>query len=183
MSLAGLTLREALQQTAGRWPKAMFGEVSPRAAQLARAEAMGFDTSRTLYHGTHSAFDSFKPSRGATDSFIGLSDEGMRHRRASYGDGVYVSTTPSRANDFAGMHDEVPDGGNVVPMYARRGAFRPTIGKEGRVVNPRDLRSIFAEFDPAKAGSADLLAGLAIAAPVGAITLREALRGRLMGEA
>lgn len=181
MGAASTALREALLRTAGRWPKALFGEVPPRARQLARAEAMGFDTSRIFYHGTRRDFPAFTASKNATDSFIGLSEP--RQRRASYGPGVYLSETPSRANDFAGMHDAVPQGGNVIPVFARRGTFKPTIGKEGRVVSPRDLRSIFAEFDPAKADSANLLAGLAVAVPVSGLTLREVLRGRMMGEA
>lgn len=46
------------------------------------------------------------------------------------------------------------------------------------ILNPANRRSRFAKFDPARASEADLLAGLAIGAPVGALTLREALRER-----
>lgn len=183
MSALGRTvehlLAERLARTAGRWPRSIFGAMDENAARLARAEEMGFDTSRIYYHGTKADFPAFEPSRNSSDSFIGLMDGGAgKRQRATYGPGVYVSRTPDRANDFAGVWDEVPEGGNVVPIFIRKGKFKPTIGNEGRVVDPRDVRSIFARFDPAKAGSSELLAGLAVGLPVSAVTLREALRAR-----
>ena len=182
MSAVGRTiehlLAERLARTAGRWPRALFGETNEASARLARAQELGFDTSQIYYHGTKSNFDSFKPSRGATDSFVGLADNGGRQRRATYGPGVYFSRTPDRANDYAGVWDEVPQGGNVIPVFIRKGRFKPTIGNEGRVVDPRDVRSIFARFDPAKANSPELLAGLTVGLPVSAVTLREVLRAR-----
>lgn len=165
MSAASTALREALLRTAGRWPKALFGEVSPRARQLARAEAMGFDTSRVFYRASRS-------------------DERVaRANKGSHGRGVYINSATGRANDHAGVHDPNAVGGNIMPLFVRRGKFRPTVGVEGLVPEPHDVRSIFAEFDPAKADSADLLAGLAVAVPVSGLTLREVLRGRMMGEA
>lgn len=184
MSAAGRVaehlLAQRLARTAGRWPRSFFGQMDENAARLARAEELGFDTSRIFYHGTKSDFPAFQPSRNSADSFVGLMDGGAgKRQRATYGPGVYVSRTPDRANDFAGTWDEIPEGGNVVPIFVRRGRFKPTIGKEGRVVDPRDVRSIFARFDPSKAGSAELLAGLAVGLPVSAVTLREALRSRV----
>lgn len=183
MSAVGRTiehlLAERLARTDGRWPRAIFGRVDENAARLARAEELGFDTSRIYYHGTKSDFPAFEPSRNSSDSFIGLMDGGAgKRQRATYGPGVYVSRTPDRANDFAGIWDEAPEGGNVVPIFIRRGKFKPTIGNEGRVVDPRDVRSIFARFDPAKANSPELLAGLTVGLPVSAVTLREVLRAR-----
>lgn len=184
MSALGRTvehlLAERLARTAGRWPRSIFGAVDENTARLARAEDLGFDTSRIYYHGTKGDFRAFEPSRGSAESFVGLMDGGAgKRQRATYGPGVYVSRTPDRANDFAGVWDESPEGGNVVPIFIRRGRFKPTIGNEGRVVDPRDVRSIFARFDPAKANSAELLAGLGVGLPVSAVTLREALRSRV----
>lgn len=173
-------LAQRLARTAGRWPRSIFGQVDENAARLARAEELGFDTSRIYYHGTKSDFPAFQASPNSSDSFIGLIDGGAgKRQRATYGPGVYVSRTPDRANDFAGIWDEAPEGGNVVPIFIRKGRFKPTIGNEGRVVDPRDVRSIFARFDPSKADSAELLAGLAAGLPVSAVTLREALRSRV----
>lgn len=192
MSAAGRVaehlLAQRLARTAGRWPRSIFGAVDENAARLARAEEMGFDTSRIYYHGTKADFPAFQPSRNSpafqpsrnsSDSFVGLLDGGAgKRQRATYGPGVYVSRTPDRANDFAGVWDETPEGGNVIPVFIRRGKFKRTINNEGRVERPEDVRSVFARFDPAKAGSAELLAGLSVGLPISAVTLREALRQR-----
>jgi len=151
--------REAPQEP---WPS--FGEMSPREAQLARAEEMGFDTSRTFYRGSRGDESEAIPTQG------------------TYGRRYYINRTPERASEHAGIYEE-PNGGNVMPLFVRRGKFQPTVGAEGGVEDGRDVRSIFAQFDPAKANSADLLAGVAIGAPIAGLTLREALRGRMMGEA
>ena len=154
----------APQQAQEPWPS--FGELSPREAQLARAEALGFDTSNVLYHGTQSSFPSFRPQRGA------------------YGRGVYVTRDLAKAEAYANKGVGArAEGANIVPVFIRRGSSSPTLPNDRLVYEPRDVRSIFAQFDPAQANSSDLLAGAAIGVPVGAVTLREALRGRMTGEA
>ena len=154
-----LVSREAPQES-----RPSFGELSPREAQLARAEAMDFDTSRTFYRGSRGDESEAIPTQG------------------TYGRRYYINRTPERASEHAGVYEE-PNGGNVMPLFVRRGKFQPTVGAEGGVADGRDVRSIFAQFDPAQANSSDLLAGLAVGVPVGALTLREVLRGRMMGEA
>lgn len=155
-------LAERLARTAGRWPRSFFGELDENAARLARAEAQGFDTSRVWYHGTQSAFPSFRPQRGA------------------YGRGVYVTRDLAKADAYAnkGVHSRA-EGANVIPVYLRRGKSSPTLPNDRLAYDPRDVRSIFARFDPSKADSAELLAGLAAGLPVSAVTLREALRSRV----
>jgi len=133
-----------------------FGELSPREAQLARAEAIGFDTSRVFYRGSRS------------DESVARANPG------TYDEAYYINRTPDRASEHAGIYEE-PNGGNVIPVFVRRGKFKPTVGAEGLVRDGRDVRSIFAQFDPARADSNDLLAGLAIGVPAGGITLRELL--------
>lgn len=147
------------------WQDGLFGELSPREAQLARAEAMDFDTSRVFYRGSRS------------DERIARPNEGTHGKR------YYINRTPERGSEHAGIYEPDAIGGNVMPLFVRRGKFQPTVGAEGGVADGRDVRSIFAQFDPAQANSSDLLAGLAVGVPVGALTLREALRGRMMGEA
>ena len=156
-------LAQRLEQTAGQWPRAMFGAVDENTARLARAEEMGFDTSRRYYRGSRS------------DERIAQPNDG------TYGRRYYINRTPERASEHAGIYEE-PNGGNVMPLFVRRGKFRSTVGAEGGVADGRDVRSIFAAFDPAQANSSDLLAGLAVGVPIGAVTLREALRGRMTGE-
>ncbi len=176
-------LREALAarlaETAGRWPRSLFGRLSPRQEQLARAEAMGFDTSQVYYHGTKADIRAFRPSRGGGSLFA--SRDPAWRPRAAYGDGVYIDTIPGRVDGFAGVYDDELSGGVIMPLFVRRGKAIPTIGTSARVRDPRDLRSIFAAFDPARAHESDLLAGigaLGVGIPLGALTLREALRER-----
>lgn len=143
MGLLDRAAREALRSGA------MFGRLSPRAQQLARAEAQGFDTSRVWYHGTQGNFPAFRPQRGA------------------YGRGVYVTRDMAKADAYAnkGVHSRA-EGANVIPVYLRRGASSPTLPNDRLVYNPRDVRSIFAAFDPARSDSSDLLAAWALAAPM-----------------
>jgi hypothetical protein len=56
-----------------------------REARLARAEAMGFDTSKVWYHGSGEDFENFKPSAASE----------------ALGPGVYVSDMPKVANAYA----------------------------------------------------------------------------------
>ena len=170
MAAVGEILRRALaqrlEQTAGRWPRAMFGETSENASRLARAREQGFNTNQVWYHGTQRSFPEFQPGEG------------------SFGRGVYVSRNPDKASGYAQWGENMGgEGGNVLPVFLRNGSFRRTLHQDAVVPDPSNIRSVFAQFDPAKANSADLLAGVAIGVPVGAITLREALRGRMMGEA
>ena len=159
-------LAQRLEQTAGRWPRAMFGEVNENAARLARAREQGFNTNQVWYHGTQQNFPEFRPSEG------------------SFGRGVYVSRNPDKASGYAQWGENMGgEGGNVLPVYLRQGRFRRTLHQDAMVPDPSDIRSVFAQFDPAKAKSSDLLAGVAIGVPTAALTLREMLRGRMIGEA
>lgn len=56
------------------------------------------------------------------------------------------------------------------PLYPR------VVADQIAVLRPRNIRSRFAAFDPARSNSSDLLAGLAIGVPAGGLTLREVLR-------
>jgi len=159
-------LAERLMATAGRWPRSLFGALDENGARLSRAREQGFDTDDVFYHGTRSEFDAFEPAR-----------------HAGWGPGVYLTRDARRASDIAEMENGVrgAEGANVIPVFVRRDKAIPTGFRDSdvRVENPADIRSIFAAFDPARLESADLLAGLGVAAPVGAITLREILAERM----
>jgi len=71
-------------------------------ARLARAEQLGFDTSKVLLHGTRSKFKEFKASRD------GLS-----------GPGVYFFSNPKNANP----ENYSLDGGTVIKAYAKKGKY------------------------------------------------------------
>lgn len=154
----------------------------PNNTAIDRAKAMGFDTDRSLYHGTKSDIREFVPSSGG-----------------EFGSGVYSASDPNMANMFASFAGG-DAGENIIPLLSRansplvtsdrnipRGLGRKGLAKKGFdsvegigatgqtqnvVLDPSMLRSRFAAFNPAKRDSADLLAGLAPwALPVGATLL------------
>ena len=126
-----------------------------------RANAMGFN--KQGYHGTNAdikAFDNDKAAQGIT----------------------WFAEHPNMAGDYA---SSTGSGGNVIPLMAKLqnpadwkaydnlglsefnrnghdGAWLPSSSNEssGFVMNPNQLRSKFAAFDPAKASSPDLLGNI-----------------------
>jgi len=66
---------------------------------------------------------------------------------------------------------------NVRDTYNNHGPKSP-VASVRAVFDPANLRSPEAAFDPSRSNRRNLLAGLAVAAPTGALTLREALRDR-----
>jgi hypothetical protein len=141
-------------------------------ARLARAKEMGFDTSKTYYHGTRANFDEFE---------VGLNNS------------VFLADNPSIASRYT---PDVADGGRVLPVMIRgrlmtadfKGDtsfngrtngrneairiaqeqgydgvllrnFGDTFGPENQVAvfDPKNIRSVNAAFDPANAQSANLL--------------------------
>lgn len=72
-------------------------------ARKARAEAMGFDTSRVLYHGTNRSFDVFS----AVDPYVG----GLNP--------VFLATNPDQAGEYASHSGE----GRILPVYLKRGRY------------------------------------------------------------
>lgn len=77
------------------------------ASRMARAAEMGFDTGRTVYHGTDASFSEFRPSD-----------------RGAFGPGVYFSELPSVAGAY---------GGKVDPYFTRGKLFDAMPGWESRV--------------------------------------------------
>ena len=96
-----LTPRNAVGAMGG---KAASGLPMDEAARLARARAAGFDTDRTLYHGTSNAFDEFGPGD------IYLTD---KPKIANY----YADARAEQA--AAGHVDPANAGPNVLPLYAK----------------------------------------------------------------
>ena len=160
-------------------------DMSPE-ARLARAREMGFDTSRTLYHGTDRDFESFNPSQSG-----------------AYGPGVYVTPDADYANRYAIGRSGCEQETLIMPLHVRgdmadgmlyeslkreaRASGVPDdqiamavqqqlqdmgyAGVEGRanqavtVFDPSNIRSVNAAFDPAKSDSANLLAANADSKP------------------
>jgi hypothetical protein len=156
-------------------------------ARMQRAQDLGFDTSRPLYHSTNASFDSFEIPEGG---FL------------KYGKGVYTTPKPQYADRYIrenrDLESAYTEGANVMPLYARGKiatetdweAARQKMMSEGVtpsgynpqqaeiqrrlkeqgfdglnmfgdvIFDPKNLRSTNAEFDPAKADSADLLSSV-----------------------
>lgn len=158
-------------------------------ARMQRAQDLGFDTSRPLYHSTNSSFDAFEVPEGG---FL------------KYGKGVYTTPNPQYADRYIRENRDLDraytEGANVMPLYARGKiatekdweAARQEMMSEGVtpsgynqqqaelqrrlkeqgfdglnmfgdeiiIFDPKNIRSTNAEFDPAKADSADLLSSV-----------------------
>jgi hypothetical protein len=158
-------------------------------ARMQRAQDLGFDTSRPLYHSTNASFDSFEIPEGG---FL------------KYGEGVYTTPKPQYADRYIRENRDLDsaykEGANVMPLYARGkiatekdweaarqemmsegvtpSGYNPQqaeiqrrlkeqgfdglnmFGDEIIIFDPKNLRSTNAEFDPAKADSADLLSSV-----------------------
>lgn len=175
------------------------------ASRMARAREMGFDVDTPMYHGTASRdIEEFMPRGGGEDSERTL--EWYRSRVAenepigggSFRSGSFFSPDAEFANNYTAENTGV-----VYPVFLRtrnplsfesrsrkwslqdRGrsadALVITDGdkvNEVAVIEPSNIRSRFAAFDPSRSNRRNLLAGLAVAAPVGAMSLREALLDR-----
>jgi hypothetical protein len=160
-------------------------------ARMQRAQDLGFDTSRPLYHSTNSSFDAFEVPEGG---FL------------KYGKGVYTTPKPQYADRYIRENRDLDsaykEGANVMPLYARGNiatekdweaarqemlseginpaGYNPMqeeikrrlqdkgfdglnmFGDEVIIYDPKNLRSTNAEFDPAKADSADLLSSVGV---------------------
>lgn len=75
-------------------------------ARKARAEQMGFDTSRVWYHGTTRDFDAFDPKKA--------------NRANGMPRATFLASDPETANYFSRSS---LDGARVIPVYAKRGNY------------------------------------------------------------
>ena len=171
---------------------ALRGLNMDQGARMQRAQDLGFDTSRPLYHATNSSFDAFEVPEGG---FL------------KYGKGVYTTPKPEYSDRYIrenrNLDSAYKEGANVIPVYARGkiateqdweaarqemlseginpAGYNPMqeeikrrlqekgfdglnmFGSEVIIYDPKNIRSINAEFDPAKADSADLLSSVGTA--------------------
>lgn len=178
-------------------------------ARLARAREMGFDTDNVMYHGTRKAdgvFDEFIPSPFG-----------------SLGEGVYMTKDAGMASSYAVPTGKVYPTyvrGNMMPWDEYKGLERSRPGESVSqsqqrindeirsrgyagvqyddygtvaVLDPRNIRSVNAAFDPAKSDSANLLAANADSRPallagmagqeqIDPERLKAVIRARLRGE-
>jgi hypothetical protein len=147
-----------------------------QAARMQRAAEQGFDTNRTLYHGTSSSFDEMTPST-----------------TGDLGAGNYLTPNPERASSYAAIRKYMRKSTNnaspnVMPLYVKKDLnYLDLQGKgilpfdssrieklkdagydairqfddDGNIIqinvfDPANIRSVNAAFDPTKRGSANL---------------------------
>jgi hypothetical protein len=133
----------------------------PNNTAMDRAQAMGFDN-KTYYHGTNAEIKAFDPEKSAQGGI------------------TWIADTPNYANEYTMNASQ--GAGNILPLKANMGktagwkeydqlgldelsgrgfnsTWLPESNAEsvGFVMNPNQLRSINAAFDPARAHEADLL--------------------------
>lgn len=104
-------------------------------------------------------------------------DEMVRRYKADFTGNPGRITTNDLEDIAHGMGYDGFDVRNVRDTYNTHGPKSP-VATVRAVFDPANLRSPEAAFNPARANRRNLLAGLAVAAPVSGITLREALAQR-----
>jgi hypothetical protein len=144
-----------------------------------RAEALGFDTGRVLYHGTDAEFDAFKPGEyGELGPGIYLGDEDVAREFGARVLPVYVrgplfplTEDMARGLENYGNTAKARAVIEVLQAEGYAGIENPWTGNIS-VFDPKNIRHIDAAFDPAHAGSSKIMAGIAIpVAGVGASLL------------
>ncbi len=177
-------------------------------ARLRRGQDLGFDTSRPLYHATNSSFDSFeapednflKYGQGVyTTPDPQYADRYIRENRSldsAYKEGANVMPLYARGNigterDWEAARQEMmsegvsPSGYNAQQAEIQRRLKDKgfdglnMFGREIVIFDPKNLRSINAEFDPAMSNSDMIMysgGGRQGAAVAGGSALRESFR-------
>lgn len=123
-----------------------------QAQRLERAREQGFNTDKVWYHGTNADITAFDPARSG-ETF-----------KSSGKDKTYFTDYPGYASDVAAFKagtsaHQTPA---VYPVFLKD-AVETLINevpkmREATVGDPRNIRSVNANFDPAQANSANLLA-------------------------
>ena len=111
----------------------------PNNTPMDRARAMGFVNES--YHGTK-----------ATDI------DALKAGKGRFGKAVYTSDMPEDAVGYA-IGQGYTGGENVLPLLTKEPTVAYAGGRINAFINPRDIRSRFAAFDPTRRNEPDLLAG------------------------
>jgi hypothetical protein len=178
--LVGKTAQELAHELAQKNAVEMLGLPKGNTA-MDRAKALGFDIENPVYRGTTEHEVSLKPSTGHEHGIKGISTTFDPRYASMHGD-VTMPLVSKKVNpmdyediinafesktgkDFYDITDE------QLADFAKKQNINASIlndpfaGLDIRYLNPTDLRSKFAAFDPARANEPDLLAG-AMALPI-----------------
>lgn len=147
-----------------------------QASRMARAREMGFDTDTTWYHGTSAQFDAFDPSK-VRDHSIPSIWHTSSPEAASYFANINKDGPPSVMQNKVRNGNQLkvpgprPFGGDAFDSILKKAQSDGydsvrfgqviddgTVSDQLVILDPRNIRSVNAAFDPAKSDSANLLA-------------------------
>ena len=153
--VAGSALRKIAQRAARAADELPMDEAS----RMARAEEMGFDTSERFYHKTPADFEEFKLGRSDIDPVTGGEAPELSGRGIWFGTEANRSNLPAAHNTLTGTlgSRRFKPGVRTIPVHLR---MNNPLVQEVITLDPQNIRSPWAAFDPAQAESADLLAGI-----------------------
>lgn len=161
-----------------------LGIATDAASRTQRAKELGFDTDTTWYHGTASDVGSFRPSsHGVTGPGVYMTTSPRTAAWFADADFGPAAIYPLRVRgqfmpfeeyqglvaklqnsvDWMGQPDALSDAiKQAITEAGYVGVRKPNIDDPGSfvasVINPKNIRSVNAAFDPAKADSANILA-------------------------
>ena len=144
------------------------------ASRMARADEMGFDTSRPVYHGTATDFDAFDPDRAIGTNYWSTTDKAAIEggEVGAEGKGL-IKEMYQRIENPAGWEEYDKFGIDELISRGYDGLALPD--SDGNITysafNTNQYRDVNAAFDPAKRSSSNLLAGTAAATPIAAALL------------
>jgi hypothetical protein len=174
-----------------------FDLPTDEASRMARAQEMGFDVDTPLYHLTKNDFDEFRlgadPSSHTGGGAVWLRDDpsySLSAHQTGRGSGfdaegvrevpVYIRGNKeltalewSKMRAEGLLSNDFPQRISLAENKLLRDMGYTHVDYQGEVAvfDPKNIRSRFAKFDPAKADSADILAGVGgIAAAGGALS-------------
>ncbi len=143
------------------------------AERMARAESMGFDTSRPVYHGTDTDFAAFDPERSIGTQFWSTTDKSAIEAGdvGAAGKGV-IKEMYHRIKNPAGWKEYDKYGIDELISQGYDGLALPD--SDGHTTYtafyPNQYRDVRADFNPDSRESSDLLASVAPLAVGGALT-------------
>lgn len=118
-------------------------------ARMARAEAMGFDTSKTWFHGTSADFDKFDPR------YLGGGTTGPTRKY-----GFHFSSNPEVAAEYANLIPDPPslkrarvEGNNLIDAYvAENDPGKKEAIKQALQANDKKLKRLEAQYEDVEPG-------------------------------
>lgn len=168
--------RDGVTLGANKAPTAALpGLLDDTASRMQRARDMGFDVDNPVYHGTSAEFSKFKDTginwfttskEDAEDYVPDRIFEGFLKttKLADFDAPEVKNLLLKKGHDVNDLFQITEDGEAVKKILKNKGYDGIVVEREDlgathyAVFDPKDIRSRFAKFDPAKADSADLLA-------------------------